>query len=224
MIISFLSPKGGSGKSTSSLTLATVLSQNSDLSIALVDADPRQSIARVWTGKRTQEGLGDPPFTVISDASDNSILDTLEEADEAHDVVIVDLEGVAGLMASYAASASDLCVIPMRPSALDGDAAGSALKMIKDAGRAARRQIPTRILITQTDAAIVTRSHKELIAELDGAGVARLQTELMRRAPFERVMAEGRTLFELQRNASVDRAIQNTQKLGTELVSILEAQ
>lgn len=224
MIVSVLSPKGGCGKSTSTLTLASVFSNNPDLSVAIVDADPRQSIARVWLSKRTEEGLGDPPFKVISDPSDSSILDTLEEAGSVHDLVFVDLEGVAGLMASYAASASDLCIIPMRPSALDGDAAGAALKMIRDAGRAARRTVPSRILITQTDAAIVTKSHRELLAELDGAGIERLQTELMRRAPFERVMAEGKTLFELAPSQSVASAISNTAKLGKELADILEAQ
>lgn len=224
MIVSILSPKGGCGKSTATLTLASVFSQNADLSIAVVDADPRQSIGRVWLGKRKDERLGDPPFKVISDPSDSSILDTLEIAGDAHDLIFVDLEGVAGLMASYAASASDLCVVPMRPSALDGDAAGAALKMIRDAGRAARRAVPSRILITQTDAAIVTKSHKELLAELDGAGVERLQTELMRRAPFERVMAEGRTLFELKESQSVASAISNTARLGKELAEILEAE
>ncbi|MER3355835.1 MAG: ParA family protein [Hoeflea sp. D1-CHI-28] len=224
MIVSVLSPKGGCGKSTATLTLASVFSNNEDLSVAVVDADPRQSIARVWLGKRQSENLGAPPFKVISDPSDGTILDTLEEAGETNDLVFVDLEGVAGLMASYAASASDLCIIPMRPSALDGDAAGAALKMIRDAGRAARRTVPARILITQTDAAIVTKSHKELLAELDGAGVERLQTELMRRAPFERVMAEGRTLFELQESQSVASAIRNTAQLGKELADILESQ
>ena len=224
MIISVLSPKGGCGKSTSALTLASVFSNNPDLSVAIVDADPRQSIARVWLGKRRKEGLGDPPFTVISDPSDSSILDTLEAAESTYDLVFVDLEGVAGLMASYAASASDLCIIPMRPSALDGDAAGAALKMIRDAGRAARRTIPSRILITQTDAAIITTSHRELLAELDGAGVERLQTELIRRAPFERVMTEGKTLFELAPSQSVASAISNTAKLGKELADLLEAQ
>lgn len=224
MIVSILSPKGGCGKSTSALTLASVFANNPDLSVAIVDADPRQSIARVWLGKRTEEGLGDPPFEVISDPSDDTILDTLETAGEAHDLTFVDLEGVAGLMASYAASASDLCVVPMRPSALDGDAAGSALKMIRDAGRAARRTVPARILITQTDAAIVTTSHRELLEELDGAGVERLQTELLRRAPFERVMAEGRTLFELTANKSVASAISNTARLGQELADILEGE
>jgi len=224
MIVSILSPKGGCGKSTATLTLASVFANNEDLSIAIVDADPRQSIARVWLGKRNEEKLAPPPFSVVSDPSENTILDTLEEVGETNDLVFVDLEGVAGLMASYAASASDLCIIPMRPSALDGDAAGAALKMIRDAGRAARRTVPTRILITQTDAAIVTKSYKELMAELDGAGVERLQTELMRRAPFERVMAEGRTLFELKDSQSVASAISNTARLGKELADILEAQ
>lgn len=127
-------------------------------------------------------------------------------------------------MASYAASAADLCLIPMRPSALDGDAAGSALRMIRDAGRAARRVIPARILICQTDAAIMTTSYKELLAELDSAEVPRLRTELTRRAPYERVMAEGRTLFELAPSHSVTNAIANTAHLGKELADILEAE
>ena len=224
MIVSILSPKGGCGKSTTALTLATVFANNPELSVAIVDADPRQSIARVWYGKRKEDGLADPTFTVISDSSDDSILDTLEAAGQAHDLIFVDLEGVAGLMASYAASASDLCIVPMRPSALDGDAAGAALKMIRDAGRAARRNVPARILITQTDAAIITTSHRELLAELDAAGVARLQTELLRRAPFERVMAEGKTLFELASSKSVASAISNTARLGQEMADILEAE
>ena len=98
MIVSILSPKGGCGKSTTTMTLASVFSNNEDLSVAIVDADPRQSIARVWLGKRKEEELGDAPFKVISDPSDSSILDTLEAAGDEHDLVFVDLEGVAGLL------------------------------------------------------------------------------------------------------------------------------
>lgn len=161
---------------------------------------------------------------MISDHSDSSILDTLDRLNGEHDLVFVDLEGVAGLMASYAASSADLCLVPMRPSALDGDAAGAALRMIRDAGRAARRDIPARILLTQTDAAILTTSYRELLAELDQAGVPRLKTELIRRAPYERVMAEGRTLFELTSSHSVSNAISNVAHLGKELADILESE
>lgn len=222
MIVAVLSPKGGCGKSTSALMLASVFARNEDISVAIVDADPRQSLARVWLGKRKENGLEPPPFAVISDHSDSSILDTLDRLNGEHDLVFVDLEGVAGLMASYAASSADLCLVPMRPSALDGDAAGAALRMIRDAGRAARRNIPARILLTQTDAAILTTSYRELLAELDQASVPRLKTELIRRAPYERVMAEGRTLFELTPNQSVSSAISNVAHLGKELADILE--
>ena len=63
-----------------------------------------------------------------------------------------------------------------------------------------------------------------LMQALDAAGVARLQTELLRRAPFERVMAEGKTLFELAKSKSVASAISNTARLGQEMADILEAE
>ena len=107
MIVSVLSPKGGCGKSTATLTLATVFADNPDLDIAIVDADPRQSIARVWMDKRNGAELNAPPFAVLSDFNDATILDTLEKARDTYDLTFVDLEGVAGLMASYAAAAAD---------------------------------------------------------------------------------------------------------------------
>ncbi len=223
MIVSVLSPKGGSGKSTSTLTLATVFAENPELSVVIVDADPRQSLARVWFEKREEAKLGEPKFGIISDYSEGSILDTLEAANEKYDLVFVDLEGVAGLMASYAAAASDMCIVPMRPSALDGDAAGSALKMIRDAGRTARREIPARILLTQTDAALVTTSYRELVQELEEGNVARFDVELVRRAAFERMIAEGKTLFELDRTKAAQGAINNAVYLGQEVAAVLEA-
>ena len=83
------------------------------------------------------------------------------------------------------ASAADLCLCNA-PSALDSDAAGAALRMIRDAGRAARRSIPARILLTQTDAAIMTMSYRELLSEFGRAAVPRLRTELVRRASHAR--------------------------------------
>lgn len=222
MIVSVLSPKGGCGKSTAVLTLATVFADNPDLDIAIVDADPRQSIARVWMQKREAAVLAEPPFAVVSDYDDGTILDTLEAARARYDLTFVDLEGIAGLMASYAAAAADACIVPMKPSALDGDAAGAALKMIRDAGKTARRVIPTRILLTQTEAALVSTSYREIIQELDENAVPRFETELVRRAAFERMMAEGKTLFELDQTKAVRGAVSNAAAVGQELAAILE--
>ncbi|XP_051912482.1 protein ParA-like [Hippocampus zosterae] len=218
-----MSPKGGCGKSTTVMVLASALSTNEDLSIAVVDADPRQSLARVWIGKREESEIGEPPFTVTSEIKETEIVDMLEKVEESADVVIVDLEGAAGLMSSYVATSADLCIVPMRPSALDGDAAGSALKLIRSTGKAMKREIPTVVLITQTDAAITTRSHREVVEELDSAGIRRCSVELMKRAPFERMMAEGKTLFELADTESVAKARENAKAMAREIVAIVEA-
>jgi len=190
---------------------------------ASVDADPRQSLGRVWLAKREQNNLGTPPFTLLAETDESAIVDRLEQIEEPNDVVIVDLEGVAGLMSSYVASSSDLCIVPMRPSALDGDAAGSALKLIQATSKTMKRRIPSAVLITQTDAAITTTSHREVIAELDRSGVCRCKVELIKRAPYERVMAEGRTLFELEPSHSVLRAQDNAGALAREITEMMEA-
>lgn len=217
MKVSVLSPKGGCGKSTTSLLLASVFAANNKLRVSVLDADPRQSIARVWLKKRSEGNGAPPPFQVHADSGEESFLDSLEGMDQECDLTIVDLEGVNGLMATYAAAASDLCIIPMRPSILDSDAASQAMRMIRDAGRTARREIPVRILITQTDPAIKTHSYSEMLAELDEAKIPRFGAELMRRAPFERMMTTGQTLFEMPETESLKKAIVNARALAKEV-------
>ena len=68
--------------------------------------------------------------------------------------------------------------------------------MIRDAGRAARRSIPARILLTQTDAVIMTTSYRELLSEFGRAAVSRLRTELVRRARLYKGVDFARTNLE----------------------------
>jgi len=217
MKVAVLSPKGGCGKSTTTLALASVFSENKSLKVGILDADPRQSIARVWLGKRQNGSVGDAPFNISADANETSFLDTLEEISEGTDLTLIDLEGVNGLMATYAAAAADLCLVPMRPSILDSDAASQAIRMIRDAGRTSRREIKYKILISQTDPALQTTSYREMLSELDDANIPRFKAELMRRAPFERMMTTGKTLMEMDRSESVEKAIINVSAIASEV-------
>ncbi len=54
----------------------------------------------MWRAKREGSNLGPPPFTLLTETDENAIVDRLESIEETSDVVIVDLEGVAGLMSS----------------------------------------------------------------------------------------------------------------------------
>jgi chromosome partitioning protein len=215
--VSILSPKGGCGKSTTTLVLASSFAENPDLNIAVVDADPRMSIARVWKTRREEQSGKKANFNITTDTNEETFLDTLDATSSKSDLTIIDLEGVNGLMATYAAAASDLCIVPMRPSILDSDAASQAIRMIRDAGRTSRREIKYKVLITQTDSAIQTTSYREMLEELDSLNVPRFKVELMRRAPFERMMTTGQTLYEMDKTNSVLTALSNATAIAKEV-------
>ena len=95
-VISFANPKGGAGKTTTALILATQLSENG-ATVSIIDADPERWISQ-W---------GDLPgrpnnISVISGVSEDSIVDLIEAESEKSQFVIVDLEGTASLMVANA--------------------------------------------------------------------------------------------------------------------------
>ena len=111
--IVFASPKGGAGKSTSAVLLATELAARG-ASVTVIDADPNKPVSR-WA-KRP----GKPDnLTVLADVTEDSIIDEIERAATRSAFVIVDLEGTASMMVGYAISRADLAIIPTQGSQLD---------------------------------------------------------------------------------------------------------
>ena len=72
--IVFASPKGGAGKSTSAVVLATELAGRG-AAVAIVDADPNKPVSRWATRPGKPESL-----TVVADVSEDSILDQIDQA------------------------------------------------------------------------------------------------------------------------------------------------
>jgi chromosome partitioning protein len=88
--ISFASSKGGAGKSTSAVLLATELAGRG-ASVTIIDADPNQPVTR-WSRKP-----GRPEkLAVISSVTEETLIDAIDDA--ARKALIVDLEGAASLM------------------------------------------------------------------------------------------------------------------------------
>ena len=111
--IVFASPKGGAGKSTSAVLLATALA-GQGASVTIIDADPNKPVSR-WArlpGKPAN-------LTVLADVTEETVTDAIDEAAQRTAFVIVDLEGTASMMVGYAMSRADLVVIPSQGSQLD---------------------------------------------------------------------------------------------------------
>jgi chromosome partitioning protein len=216
--IVFASSKGGAGKSTSSVILATELA-GQGASVTVIDAYPNKPVSR-WANRP-----GRPPsLTVVADVTEDAILDRIDQASRQAAFVIVDLEGTASLMVGYAISRADLVIIPTQGSLLDATEAVKAIRLVRNLEKAAGKTIPTAILFTRTSAAIRPRSLQAIEAESAQSGVRVLETQMHERDAFKGLFAYGGSLAGLDRSqvGNVAAAITNARAFAAEILAILK--
>ena len=219
-VIVMASPKGGVGKSTAAVILATQLAE-SGAGVTIIDADPNKPVSR-WA---SQPGKPDT-LTLIDDVSEQTIIRTIDEASRKTSFVIVDLEGTASMMVVYAISRADLVIIPTSASLLDAVEAVSAIRLVKRQEEAFRMRIPSAVLFTKTSAAIRTRTLASIDDELATNGVPVFSVRLHEREAFRSIFSFGGTLSGLNpknvRNIPV--AIENAQAFAAEVITMLKEQ
>lgn len=215
----FASPKGGAGKSTSAVILATELA-GKGAGVTMIDADPNKPVSR-WAKRPGKPAT----LNVVADVTEESIIDQIEAAAQASAFVIVDLEGTASMMVGLAISRADLVIIPTQGSALDAVEAAKAVKLVRNMEKAsgAGRTIPSAILFTRTSAAIKPRTLKAIEAEFQQAGVRVLDTQMNERDAFRAIFAFGGSLSDLDssQSSNIDAAIINARALAGEVISLL---
>lgn len=217
--IVFASPKGGAGKSTSAVLLATELAVGG-AGVTIIDADPNKPVSR-WSKLPGRPAS----LAVIDDVSERSIIRTIEEQAARAAFVIVDLEGTASRMIPYAMSRADLVIIPTRGSVLDAVEAVAAIREVKQQEEAFRIRIPAAVLFTCTSAAIRPRTLSSIEAEFAANGVPVLRTRLHDREAFRALFSFGGTLAGLDAAnvRNVPAAMENAQAFAREVVDVLRA-
>jgi chromosome partitioning protein len=110
--ISIVSQKGGAGKTTLAIHLATMAAATGHTPI-LIDLDP-QATAAAWSDWRA----GESPEVVT--APHTRLIETLSKAEQlGADIAIIDTPPHADAAAVQAVKAADLVLIPCRPQAFD---------------------------------------------------------------------------------------------------------
>lgn len=218
--ISFASSKGGAGKSTSAVLLSTELAARG-ASITVIDADPNQPVTR-WSRK---PGRPDK-LTVVSNVTEETLIDAIDTAARKTAFVVVDLEGTASLMVAQAMSRADLVIIPTKGSELDAIEAVKVIKFIGRQEKAYNKPIPYAVLFTQTNPAVRPRTLKSLEQDMLQQGIPLFGTALHERDAFRAIFSFGGPLSGLNQSAvgGVPAALNNARQFTAEVVAMLTQQ
>lgn len=242
--ITVFNPKGGSGKTTTALILATELAARG-ASVAVLDGDPNPNLYR-WAERRGMATLntneierdqtdasavlelidgkvGGEKFVVVRCQDSVVVPDWLDALSRRFAFVIADPEGTANDWVNRAAMMSDLVIIPMRPSPMDAEQMIAAVKLLESQAVALRRAIPFRLLFTCCSGLIQTRDEKEIRQYATAKGHTIMRTTLAERAAYRAMVAKRKTLQELAESGAdavsgVDKARVNALALVAEVL------
>jgi chromosome partitioning protein len=216
-IIVFANPKGGAGKSTAAVILATQLARRG-ATVTILDADPNKPVSE-WARRGTPSNL-----VVIADVSEETIIDEIDSAAEKTPFVIVDLEGTASMMVAYAISRADLVIVPTQASQLDAKQAARAITLIKQQEKAFRKTIPFAILYTRTSSAIRTKTLAHVQNEFQKNKIPSFRTHLHEREAFRALFSFGGSLESLDARqvGGLDKALDNAREYVAEFVNMIQ--
>ena len=133
-VIAFASPKGGAGKTTSSLILATSLvahTQNPNFRVVIIDGDNNHP--HIDWANANADTLNRPRnLEIMAAPSEAMIMDEIKAAKARANFVLVDLEGAATALLTYAITLADFVVVPLQGSKLDGTQARKIVKLMEN--------------------------------------------------------------------------------------------
>jgi len=184
MIISLVTMKGGSGKSTAAMCLAGQWRADGK-NVALLDADPAATLLR-W--RETGSDFAD--ITAEAALSDDIDKVTSEFLSAGKDRVIIDTPGFHSPALEAAIACSSLIIIPVRPSPIDFQVAVDTAELI-DKIKGFKKGKVVRFLLSQCNQSSVIARHVR--AEMEEAGYNLLDGQLSTRVAYAEAALAGST-------------------------------
>lgn len=213
-VIAILNQKGGVGKTTLAVHLATALARKGKR-VLLLDADPQGS-ALDWAAARH----GKPLFPVVG-LPKSSIHKELPSISADYDVVVIDGPPRVYEVARSAIMASDLVLIPVQPSPYDVWAAKEIVDLLAEA-TVYKPGLKSAFVINRK--IVNTAIGRDVADALSDYPVALLRSAICQRVAFAESAAQGLTVFELDADMPGSKEIDAlAEELLTDSVLRLEA-
>lgn len=116
MLITTAGQKGGPGKSTAAVNLATWRALQGRRPL-LVDADPHSKSASGWAARRLKSGA-EPPIACVN-LYGETLIEQIAQVSGGFDDVVIDVGGADSVELRAALARADVAVVPCIPSGFD---------------------------------------------------------------------------------------------------------
>lgn len=185
MRIAFAGQKGGAGKSTAAVCVASVALERRRR-VLLVDADP-QGTVRTWAEVAAENGRSAP--TVVAMGAAMHRPDQLPRVSAGFDWVLIDCPPRAGDVQRSALMVADVAVLPCGPTAADAWALAGTLEVVQEA-QVLRPELQAVVLLTRIQGnTALGRGAREVLKD---CGQRVLKAELGYRVAYQEALAAGR--------------------------------
>ena len=182
-IVALVGQKGGTGKTTTTVSLATEWHRRGR-KVLLVDTDPQES-SLSW-GQVAAEAGKNPP-TIVKMRAGLHKEGQLPTMAKSYDWVLVDCPAREPEIQRSVLMIADLAIIPFAPSAIDAWALESSLSLVK-AAQEIRPDLLWRVLLSLADQTKTCKVAKEALLE---SKVETFRSEIGRRVTFRDAFAAG---------------------------------
>jgi chromosome partitioning protein len=216
-VISFANAKGGAGKTTAALLLATELAHQGHR-VTLIDADPQR-----WISQWHEMSGSVRNITIITEVTVASLQCHLREMSSATDYFIVDLAGARDALVTTAIGLSDHVMIPVQGSAMDAKGAAQILDLLALMKEKAGLAIAHSVVLTRVTPVVTTRALVAIKGLLAQRGVNVLNTPIGERTAFRELFEVGGTLHTLDpaKVSNLDKARENARMLAEEVKRLM---
>ncbi|UWU15390.1 ParA family protein [Rhizobium sullae] len=213
-VITFANTKGGAGKTTAVLLLATELARKG-YRITILDADPQHWISR-WHDISGHV----PNIEVIDFVTCASLPQHISENKQSTDYFIIDLPGARNPLLATAVGLSDHVLIPIQGCAMDARGGAQVLELLQYLDEKAGIKIGHSVVLTRVNSMVTTRALQLVKTLLNERNVPVLDTAIIERAAFRDIFDCGGTLYDMDpaRVSNLDKARENALCLAEEMM------
>jgi chromosome partitioning protein len=184
MIVALAGQKGGVGKSTVAVCLASIAFERGR-SVLLVDADP-QGTARAWGEVAAERKWGAPSIVAMGATMHRP--EQLPRLARSYDLVVIDCPPRSGDVQRSALMVADVALLPCGPGAAEAWALASSLELVREA-RVLRPGLRAAIVLTRKQGR--TSLGQGARAVLEESGLPVFGAELGHRIDYQEALAAG---------------------------------